>query len=97
MVVAVSAGWAAVWWLGLGLVVFGVIPLVLFLASGIIVALREVLAYTADIRDHGAGLARSLDAVGELDRTRAFARDVGAGSERLATGLAAALDRGRRS
>lgn len=96
MVLAIGAGMAVLWWLGLAIVVFVVVPVVLFLARDIILALREIQLYADDIRQHGGEIATSLEAVGELDRTRELASDVGSTVERIAAALAPVLGEGGR-
>ena len=96
MVLAIGTGMAVLWWVGLALVVVVVVPVVLFLARDIILALREIQLYAEDIRHHGAATATSLDAVGELERTRELGAGVGATVERIAAALGPLLSGGGR-
>ena len=41
------------WWVGDAVLLFGVIPLVLFLLNRVLRPAREIGKYTADILDHG--------------------------------------------
>lgn len=97
MVVLAVGGWAAVlWWLGLAVVVFVVIPAVLLVAVQVLRALTEIRRYSEDILEHGVGLAGALDPVPELERTRALSAEVGSGFGRVAAGLSRVLDAGGR-
>lgn len=96
MVLAIGTGWAVLWWAGLALVVLVVVPIVLFLARDIILALREIRLYAEDIRQHGGAVASSLEAVGELDRTRELGAGVGSVVGRIAAALGPRLDGGGR-
>lgn len=87
VIVAIGAGPAFVWWLGLALVVLVVIPLVLFLARDIILAIAEIRRYSEDILEHGVGLAGALDPVPELAHTRELTQAVGGEFTKLAAGL----------
>lgn len=69
-VVAIATGAAVAWWIGLAVFVLVVIPVVAFVAWRLIQVVAEIRRYADDIRQHGAGLARELEAVGELERTR---------------------------
>jgi hypothetical protein len=69
VIVAIGAGAAFLWWLGLAVVVLVVIPLVLFLARDIIRSLVEIRAYSGDILEHGTGLAGALDVDTDLEHT----------------------------
>ncbi len=95
MILAIGTGMAVLWWAGLALVVLVVVPVVLFLAREIIVALREIQLYAEDIRHHGGGIATALEPVGELERTRALATDVGDQVGRIGSSLGRVLDGGR--
>lgn len=88
MWIAVGAGWATLWWLGLALVVFVVIPLVLIIARDILLAVNEIRLYSDDILDHGVGLAGALDPVPALGRTQQLTAEVATAFGRVALGLA---------
>lgn len=95
MVLMVVAGWpAALWWLGIAVVVLVVVPAVLIVALHIVNSLVEIRDYSADILEHGVGLAGALDPVPELEHTRALSAEVGDGFGRVAAGLARVLDGG---
>ena len=96
MVLAIGTGWAVLWWAGLAAVVLVVVPVVLFLARDIILALREIQLYAEDVRHHGGAVAASLDSVGELDRTRELGTDIGSAVGRIAAALGPLLGRGDR-
>lgn len=67
----------AVWWsIGLAIWFLVVVPLVLYIAKGILRALSEIREYAADIREHGSGLAAHLEAVAALDTTRDLAHGI---------------------
>jgi hypothetical protein len=87
LIVAIGTGAAALWWLGLAVVVLVVVPVVLLLARDIIRALSEIRRYSEDILEHGVGLAGNLDPVPELERTRDLSRAVGTEFGQLAAGL----------
>lgn len=87
VVVAIGAGAAFVWWLGLALVVLVVVPLVLFLAVEIIRSIAEIRRYSEDILEHGVGLAGALDPVPELAHTRELTTAVAPVFQQLAAGL----------
>ncbi|MBW3619946.1 MAG: hypothetical protein KY461_06855 [Actinobacteria bacterium] len=87
VIVAIGTGPAVVWWLGLALVVLVVVPLVLFLARDIILALAEIRRYSEDILEHGVGLAGALDPVPELAHTRELTQVALGQFAQLAAGL----------
>lgn len=97
MVLAIGTGMAVLWWLGLAVIVLVVVPVVLFLARDIILALREIQLYAEDIRQHGDAIAASLEAVGELDHTRELGSDVGSTVGRMAAALGPVLGEGGRA
>jgi hypothetical protein len=77
------------WWLALAGFFFVVLPVVVLVANRIVRALRQIREYTADILEHGVGIAGNLDAVEELVTTRELVGRVAEGMGRYA----AALDR----
>lgn len=79
----------ALWWLALGLFFAIMVPVVIIVANGIVVAARQVRDYAEDVLEHGVGLAGNLDPVPELGRTRELVKEVGQGVGRYG----AALDR----
>jgi hypothetical protein len=87
MWIAIGAGWATIWWLGLAVVVLVVVPLVLLIARDILRAVKEIRQYSDDILQHGVGLAGELDPVPELQHTSDLTRSVSGDLERLASGL----------
>jgi hypothetical protein len=70
MIASIGALGLALWWLALAVFFFAAVPVVLYLASRIILQLRLIRDYAGDILEHGVGLAGNLDPVPELGRTR---------------------------
>ncbi len=64
------------WWIGNALGVAVVIPLVLVLMMGVMRPAREIARNADDILEHGVGLARNLDPVPALGRTRELVAEV---------------------
>ncbi len=64
------------WWIGNALGVAVVIPLVLVLMAGVMRPAREIARYADDILEHGVGLARNLEPVPALGRTRELVAEV---------------------
>ena len=62
------------WWIGNAVLLFAVIPLVLFLLNRVLRPAREIGKYTADILDHGVALTGELESLTLLDTTRDLAR-----------------------
>jgi len=77
---AVSTGGAILAWIGLAVGV-GVAGLVVALFNRIVAPAREIDAYAHDILEAGLGIARNLDGVDALQRTR----ELGAAVPGLAT------------
>jgi hypothetical protein len=77
------------WWLALAGFVLVVIPVVVLIANRVVRALRQIREYTADILEHGVGVAGNLDPVPELLTTKELVGRVGEGIGRYG----AALDR----
>jgi hypothetical protein len=61
------------WWIGNLLLLFAVIPLVLYLADGLLRATLEIRRYADDVLDHGVSLTSTLDAVPRLVTTAELA------------------------
>ena len=72
---AVSTGIAALAWIGLALGLVIAIVLVALLQS-VLRPVREIRRYSEDILAAGVGIAKNLDAVDELGRTRELAQAV---------------------
>ncbi len=68
-VVAISAGMAVLSWIGL-LVGVVVLVVVVALLNRIMIPAREIERYADDILEGGLGIARNVDGVDELSRTR---------------------------
>ncbi len=85
-VLAISAGLAVLAWIG---VAVGAVVLIVVVAlfTGLMRPLSEISRYARDILDGGVGIARGVDGLDELARTRELARAVpdvaGAYLERL--------------
>ena len=62
------------WWIGDALLLFAVIPLVLFLLNRVLRPARQIGKYAADILDHGVALTGELESLTLLDTTRDLAR-----------------------
>lgn len=62
------------WWIGNAVLLFAVIPLVLFLLNRVLRPAREIGKYAADILDHGVALTGELESLTLLDTTRDLAR-----------------------
>ena len=77
------------WWLALLAFYLVVVPVVVLIANRLVIALRQIRDYTADILEHGVGVAGNLDPVPELLTTREL---VGRIAEDMGR-YAAALDR----
>lgn len=69
---AVTTGVAVLAWIGLALGV-GVLALVFVLFLRVLRPAREIDAYANDILTAGVGIAKNLDAVDDLEKTRALA------------------------
>lgn len=61
---------ATFWWIALALFVLVIVPIVALVAWRLIQVVAEIRRYADDIRTHGAGLARELEAVAALEDTR---------------------------
>jgi hypothetical protein len=62
------------WWIGDALLLFAVIPLVLFLLNRVLRPARQIGKYTADILVHGVALTGELESLTLLETTRDLAR-----------------------
>ena len=62
------------WWVGDAVLLFGVIPLVLFLLNRVLRPARQIGKYAADILDHGVALTGELESLTLLETTRDLAR-----------------------
>ena len=62
------------WWIGDALLLFAVIPLVLFLLNRVLRPARQIGKYAADILDHGVALTGELESLTLLETTRELAR-----------------------
>jgi hypothetical protein len=62
------------WWIGDALLLFAVIPLVLFLLNRVLRPARQIGKYAADILDHGVALTGELESLTLLETTRDLAR-----------------------
>lgn len=86
---AIGTGITILAWIGLGLGVV-VLLVVVALFNGLLRPLTEIDRYASDILGGGVGIARGVDGVDELGRTRELAAAVpdlaGAYLERLGSG-----------
>jgi hypothetical protein len=89
MIAGIGAIPLVLWWLALVGFYLVVVPVVVLIANRVVIALREIRNYAADILEHGIGLAGNLDPVPELGTTREVVGRVTEGMGRYA----AALDR----
>ena len=64
------------WWIGNALGVIVVVPLVLLLMLEVIRPVRQIAWYADDVLEHGVGLARNLEPVPALGRTRELVAEV---------------------
>jgi hypothetical protein len=62
------------WWIGDAVLLFAVIPLVLFLLNRVLRPARQIGKYTADILVHGVALTGELESLTLLETTRDLAR-----------------------
>ena len=62
------------WWIGNAVLLFAVIPLVLFLLNRVLRPARQIGKYAADILDHGVALTGELESLTLLETTRDLAR-----------------------
>ena len=62
------------WWIGDAVLLFAVIPLVLFLLNRVLRPARQIGKYAADILDHGVALTGELESLTLLETTRDLAR-----------------------
>ncbi|MFN2489504.1 MAG: hypothetical protein ABR529_07175 [Actinomycetota bacterium] len=73
-----TSGAAAVWWwMGIVVLFAVVIPLVLFLAQGLLSVILEIKAYAADVLEHGVAITGNLDPVPALLDTRDLVKSAG--------------------
>ena len=91
MIGSIGAPGIALWWLALAIFFLVVVPVVLYLASRILLQLRLIHDYAADILEHGVGLAGNLDPVPELGKTRELVGAAGGLLARYRTALARIL------
>lgn len=77
------------WWIGFGLVLLVVIPLVLSLVARVLTHISEIKSYANDILEHGVNVTKNLDPVPALNETDEQAKRVG---DNLSA-YAAAIDR----
>ncbi len=75
------------WWIVNAIVLLVVVPLVLFLANGVIRAAVEIDAYADDILEHGVLLSKALDPVPALATTRDEVQGITASAVRYVTAL----------
>lgn len=75
------------WWIGNGVLLLVVVPLVVFLAERVIRAGTEITAYADDILDHGVGIAGNLDPVPALLETESLVHTATANAVRYVTAL----------
>jgi hypothetical protein len=64
------------WWIGNAVLVFVVIPLVLYLAKKVISQILEIRRYADDILEHGAGIDKNLEPAPALLETRQHVGEV---------------------
>ena len=62
------------WWIGNAVLLFAVIPLVLFLLNRVLRPARQIGKYTADTLVHGVALTGELESLTLLETTRDLAR-----------------------
>lgn len=77
------------WWIGNILLLFVVIPVVLYVADGLLRATLEIRRYADDVLDNGVTLTGTLDAVPKLETTA----DLAATARGLVGRYGAALQR----
>ena len=75
------------WWIGNGIFLLIVIPVVLFQLNRVLRPAVEIKKYADDILEHGVTMIGHLDAVPALLRTRDLVKDVGAGVGRYGAAL----------
>ncbi|MDQ4131266.1 MAG: hypothetical protein M3133_09835 [Actinomycetota bacterium] len=91
-VFAISGGMAVLSWIGL-LVGVVVLVVVVALLNRVMIPAREISRYADDILEGGVAIARNVDGVDELHRTR----ELGAGVPDLANAYLDRLRNGQRS
>ncbi|MBA3605920.1 MAG: hypothetical protein H0W46_08115 [Acidimicrobiia bacterium] len=75
------------WWIVNVAVLLVVVPLVIFLANGVIRAAKEIDAYADDILVHGVLLTKALDPVPALVTTRDEVQAITGSAVRYVTAL----------
>jgi len=75
------------WWIVNGAVLLVVVPLVIFLANGVIRAAQEIDAYADDILEHGVLLTEALVPVPALLTTRDEVQSITGKAVRYVTAL----------
>lgn len=70
------------WWIGNAVLLLAVAPVVILLANRLLRPAIEILRYSEDIVEHGFALARTLDALPALERTRQLASQANQGVAR---------------
>ncbi len=75
------------WWIVNVAVLLVVVPLVLFLANGVIRAAKEIDAYADDILEHGVLLTKALEPVPALVATRDEVQAIAGSAVRYVTAL----------
>jgi len=65
------------WWIGIGLLVGVVIPVVLAILVQVLIPLFKIRAYAEDILDYGGLLPEHLEATSELATTRDLVKVAG--------------------
>ncbi len=75
------------WWIVNVAVLLVVVPLVLFLANGVIRAAKEIDAYADDILEHGVLLSKALEPVPALVTTRDEVQTITGSAVRYVTAL----------
>ncbi len=75
------------WWIVNAVVLFVVVPLVIFLANRVIRPGQEINAYADDILEHGVLLTKALDPVPALVTTRDEVQTITGHAVRYVTAL----------
>ena len=75
------------WWIGNGVLLVVVIPLVLVIAEGVMRPAREIQKYAADILENGLRVTVNLDPVPALIDTRQMVGETLAGVARYGAAL----------
>lgn len=75
------------WWIGNGVLLFVVVPLVIYIANRVIKPAIEIQKYAADILDYGLRITANLDRVPALIDTKELTGQTLAGIARYGAAL----------